>query len=164
MRPAALFVLLVLIVPGLAADSHHVEVDEKADFSTFKTFVVREGRATSRKAEIKNTLTLKTIENAIRTGLSARGLTEIQDRADLIVTFSVAEEPQRVVTGRGIRDMQAVSHSVGTLVIDMTKAGTTSVVWHGTYLDDEVNASNLAKNLPKDAKKLLAEFPPKRKR
>ena len=60
--------------------------------------------------------------------------------------------------------MQAVSHSVGTLVIDMTKAGTPSVVWHGTYLDDEVNASNLAKNLPKDAKKLLAEFPPKRKR
>ena len=98
MRPAALFVLLVLIAPGLAADSHHVEADEKADFSTFKSFVVREGRATSRKAEINNTLTLKTIENAIRTGLSARGLTEIQDRADLIVTFSVAEEPQRVVT------------------------------------------------------------------
>jgi hypothetical protein len=59
--------------------------------------------------------------------------------------------------------MQASNHSVGTLVIDLTKSGTDSVVWHGTYADDESSAANLAKNLPKDAKKLLSEYPPKKR-
>src|SRR5262245_36999806 len=164
MKRAIVSITLVLFAARLVADSHHVDADDKTDFKTFKTFVVREGSATSRKAEINNALTLKTIEDAIRTQLTSKGLKEIQDRPDLVVTFSVAEAPQRVVTGRGIRDMQASSHSVGTLVIDLTASGTNSVVWHGTYEDDETTSANLAKNLPKDAKKLLSEYPPKKKR
>ena len=120
MKPSALLVAIMILTQGLAADSRHVEADDKADFSAFKTFIVREGRATSRKAEIDNSLTLKTIQQAIGEALSSKGLKETQHQPDLIVTFSVSEAPQRVVTGRGIRDMQAVSHSVGTLVIDMT--------------------------------------------
>ena len=164
MKPSALLVAIMLVTAGLAADSRRVEADDKADFSAFKTFIVREGRATSRKAEIDNSLTLQTIQQAIREVLSSKGLKETPDQPDLIVTFSVSEAPRRVVTGRGIRDMQAASHSVGTLVIDMTRAGTSSPVWHGIYVDDESNAANLAKKLPKDAKTLVSAYPPKKKR
>jgi Domain of unknown function (DUF4136) len=163
MRVSAFLLALLFLTPALAADSRHVEVDDKADFAAFKTFVLREGKATSRKPEINSPLVLKTIEDAIRADLSAKKLNETHDRPDLIVTFSVAEEGQRVVTGRGKLNTQVSNHSVGTLVIDMTTPGSNTLVWHGTYTDDEISAATLAKNLPKDAKKLLSEYPPKKK-
>jgi hypothetical protein len=163
MKPPAIVAALVLCATGLAADSRRVEADDKTDFSVFKTFSILDGQATSKKTEIDNSLTLKTIEEAIRKALSSSGLKETQDRPNLIVRFSVVEESQRHVTGRGIRDMQVNSRSVGTLVIEMTNAGTNLLVWHGTYSDDESTAANLAKNLPNDAKKLLSEYPPKKR-
>jgi len=144
------------------ADTHHIETDKKVDFSTFKTFAVREGRVSSRNAEINNKLTLKAIEDSIRATLIAGGLKEAADRPNLIVSFSLAEEGQRGVVGRGIRNAQVVSTSEGTLVIDMTSPAASAPVWHGIYTDDEDNAARLAKKLPGDAKKLLSEFPPKR--
>jgi hypothetical protein len=162
MRHTAVLAILLLLAPVLLADTHHIEADDKADFSAFKTFVVREGRATSRKAEINNnTLLLTTIQAAIRTGLSSKGLKETPNRPDLIVTFSLAEQGQRGVVGRGIRNAQVVTTSEGTLVIDMTSGN--GLVWHGIYTDDEGDAAKLARKLPDDAKKLIAEYPPKKK-
>ena len=70
---APIVVALALVTPGLSADTRRIEVDDKADFAAFKTFVLREGRASSRKPEINSALTLKTIEDAIRAELTARG-------------------------------------------------------------------------------------------
>ena len=162
MRAAAALAILMLLAPALPADTHHVEFDEKADFSTFKTFVVRDGRATSRKAEINNALLLTKIQDAIRAGLSSRGVKETPDRPDLVVTFSLGEQGQRGVVGRGIRDMRVITTSEGTLVIEMTNGK--SLVWHGTYTDGEGDAARLARKLPDDAKKLMSEYPPKRKK
>lgn len=153
---------ILLLAPILAADTHHIEVDDKADFSAFKTFVVRDGLATSRRAEINNTLLLTKIQDAIRTGLSAKGLHETPDRPDLIVTFNLAEQGQRGVVGRGIRNSQVVTTSEGTLVIEMTSGD--NLVWHGTYTDGEGDAAKLAQRLPDDAKKLISEYPPKKKK
>jgi hypothetical protein len=164
MRNAAVLAVLLLLAPGLIADSRHIEADDKTDFSAFKTFVVREGRATSRKAEINNKLLLKRIEDAIRTGLSSKGLKESQDNPDLVVTFSLSEEGQRGVVGRGIRNVRVVNTSEGLLVIDMTKRDTNSLVWHGIYTDQEGDAAKLAKKLPDDAKKLMSEYPPKKRK
>jgi hypothetical protein len=152
----------MLLAPILTADTRHIEADEKADFSAFRTFVVREGRATSRKVEINNPLLLTKIQDAIRTALSSKGMKETPDRPDLVVTFSLGEQGQRGVVGRGIRDMRVISTSEGTLVIEMTSG--TSVVWHGTYTDGEADAAKLAKKLPDDAKKLISEYPPKKKK
>ena len=160
MTRATAFALLVLLTPSLLADSHHVEIDAKADFAGFKTFVVHEGRATSRSAEINNKVLLTKIQDTIRTGLSMAGLKETPDHADLIVRFSLGEQGQRGTVGRGIRDMHVVTTSEGTLVIEMVNG--TNVVWHGTYTDDEANPAKLARRLPEDAKKLLREFPPKK--
>jgi hypothetical protein len=164
MKPSALLVAIIFVAEGLIADGRHVEVDDKADFSVFKTFIVREGRVASQNSEIDYSLTLKTIQQAVREALSSKGLKETQDQPHLIVTFSVREASQRVVTGRGINDLQALNRDAGTLVIDMTRAGTSSPVWRGTYTDDNRNAVSLARKLPMDAKRLLSEYPPKRNR
>jgi hypothetical protein len=162
MRRIAALAILVLLAPVLLADTRHIEVDEKADFSAFKTFVVREGRATSRKAEINNKVLLAKIQDTIRTGLSSKGMKETPDRPDLIVTFSLAEQGQRGVVGRGIRNTRVITTSEGTLVIEMTSG--TSLVWYGVYADSEGDAAKLASKLPDDAKKLLSEYPPKKKK
>ena len=49
MKTASMLLALVVAAPLLAADSRHVEVDDKTDFRAFKTFQIHEGRATSRK-------------------------------------------------------------------------------------------------------------------
>ena len=162
MRTIAVLAILMLLAPSLLADTRRIEVDEKADFSAFKTFVVREGRVTSRKAEINSTLLLTKIQDAIRTGLSSKRMTETADRPDLIVTFSLGERGQRGVVGRGIRNMRVITTSEGRLVIEMTSGK--NLVWHGTYTDDEADAAKLAKKLPDDAKKLISEYPPKKKK
>jgi hypothetical protein len=161
MRGLAALAVVALLAPAPRADSHHIEFDPKADFPAFKTFAVREGRAVSRKAEINNKVLLTKIQDTIRTNLTAKGLTETLDRPDLVVTFSLAEQGQRGVVGRGIRNTRVITTSEGTLVIQMTSG--TSVVWYGVYSDGESDAAKLASRLPDDAKKLLAEYPPKKK-
>jgi hypothetical protein len=159
MRALVFVAALLLLSPALAADSRRVEIDDKIDFSVFKTFTIREGRAVSRRAEINNPLTLRTVENAIRARLSAAGLKETGDRPDLIVTFNVTEEGGRAVAGRG----RTVPTTEGTLVIDITKSGATTPVWRGIFADSESNPARLANNLPADARKLMSAYPPKKR-
>jgi hypothetical protein len=164
MKTAIVLATAMLFAPILFADSHHIEVDDNAEFSAFKTFAMREGRTTSRRAEINNKLLLKNLSDVIRSGLSAKGLIEAQDRPDLVVTFSLAEEGQRGTVGRGLRNVQVISRSEGQLVIELTSRATNSLAWYGIYTDDERDAAKLAKRLPGDAKKLIAEYPPKKKK
>jgi hypothetical protein len=51
----------------------------------------------------------------------------------------------------------------GTLVIDVTTTASGKLVWHGVYQRVEDNATKLSKKLPDDAKKLLSDYPPKKK-
>jgi hypothetical protein len=162
MRRATVLGIGMVLSTVVLADTRHIEFDEQADFTAFKTFVVREGRASSRKAELNNALFLKTIEDAIRSSLSARGLKEVADQSDVVVTFRLAEQGQRGVVGTGIRNMRVIQTSEGTLVIEMTNDN--KLVWQGTYTDDEGDAAKLAKKLPDDAKKLISQYPPKKKR
>jgi|SRR5579862_3743853 len=163
MRSAAVLAIVMLLAPLLAADTHHVEVDDKADFSTFKTFAVHDGRASSRNAEISSDLLLTKIHDVVRAVLLSKGMKEVPDHPDLTVTFSLAEQGQRGVVGRGARDSQVVTISEGTLVIEMMTSGN-NLVWHGTYEDGEGDAAKLANKLPDDAKKLVSEYPPKKKK
>jgi hypothetical protein len=163
MRLAVPFAIFLLAAPVLVADEHHVVSDEKTDFSTFKTFTIHEGKTASRKPEINNKLTLKSVEDAIRSGLLSKGLKESQDRPDLVVTFSLDEQGQRGVIGRGLRNTRVIRTSEGTLVLLITHRATNNLVWQGVYLDDEGTAAKLAKKLPNDARKLLKEYPPKKK-
>ena len=162
-RTASALAILLVVAALSIADDRRVQVDDKTDFSLFTTFAIAEGRSTSRRPELNNTLTLNTIVDAIRSELSAKGLRQDRERPDLIVNFSLAENPQRGVIGSGKRNAQVISFSVGTLVIEITRRDTKAMIWHGVYTDDESNAAKLARKLPSDAKKLLSDFPKKKK-
>lgn len=52
----------------------------------------------------------------------------------------------------------------GTLVIDMTAGEPGTLIWRGVYRDNEKNSARFSEKLPGDAKKLLSEYPPKKKK
>jgi hypothetical protein len=145
------------------ADDRHVEADPKTNFSAFKTFLLNDGVASSGRPEINNKLTLKSIEDAIRQSLTSRGLREDRSQPDIVVGFTIHEKGQRGVEGRGIRNAEVRSTSNGILVVDIYRGGTNELLWHGTSDDHADDAARLAKNLPGNAKKLLAEYPPRKK-
>jgi len=184
--PAGLIILCSLVLPAslhapLLADDRHVDVDANADFSRMKTFAIRESTINSQKPELNNRLFVQKLQEAIRGELTAKGLKETADRPDLFVDFSIAGmdysiverhpatripdgpggQRGHVVEGTG---PQSVLSSEGTLVIDMTANPSGGLVWRGMYRDEESSGPKLAKKLPRDAKKLLSEYPPKKKK
>ena len=161
-RAAVVGVLALLLVgPALAAAEKRVEADPNTDFSIFKTFALKDGVAQSRQPEVNNALTIETVTDQIRSSLFARGLKETSTQPDLVVTFNVTENGQRGAPPPGTRG--AVKLNAGTLVIDMRRPGTGQLVWRGTYTDSVNSPAALATRLPGYAKKLLADFPPKKK-
>ena len=152
--------VLMLAAPLVASDKR-VEADPNTDFSILKTFVVREGVGFSRNPEIANKLTLRKVEEAVRAELTSRGVKEEPTQPDLIVSFNVTEGAQRGAPPPGMRG--AVQLSAGTLIIDMNRRDTKALVWRGTYTDVADAPGILADRLPGHARKLLAEFPPKKK-
>jgi hypothetical protein len=159
---AAAIVLLLVATPALGAFDKRVEVDANTDFSAFKTFAVRAGVAKSRNPEIDNVLTVRTVENAVRGVLVARGLKETTDSPDLIATFDVTEGGQRGAPPPGQRG--TVRLSASTLIVDLTRRDTNRLVWHGIYSDIASSPATIASRLPGHARKLLEDFPPKKKR
>ena len=145
----------MLLAPLLLADHHHVVTDDKANFSALKTFSIREGRAKTTRPELNNKLIFRKIEDAIRAQLSAKGMTEKQSQPDVVVGFSVGEDRPHG---------PSVIFDQGTLVIDITARDGNSMIWQGVYTDEKSTPAKLAEKLPRDVQKLLAEYPPKKKK
>jgi hypothetical protein len=181
MRFTSLLAGLLLCSSVLLADDRHVDFNANTDFSSIKTFAIREGKVNSQKPELNNRLFVQKLGEAIRAELTARGLKETADRPDLFVDFSIAgmdystverQPATRIPDGPGGQrgyvvegtGPQPVLSSEGTLVIDMTTTQPSVLVWRGTYRDQESSGPKLAQKLPGDAKKILSGYPPKKKR
>jgi len=177
-RSFALAVALTLSSAVLLADDHSVIFDEDIDFSIFKTFTLREGAMRSDRPELKFPAVMQNLGGAIRAALTARGLKEAADRADLVVEYSVTGQDydigpfgraNAVRSGsRGGRGAGAIGGQVdfteATLVIDLKRREPDELLWRGVYHDTEDQAAKLADALPKDAVTLLSQYPPRKKR
>ena len=170
-----ILMLLMLILPAalVLADTHRVLADGQVDFSAFKTFVVRQGYPTSRQPGSGNQGTKRTpdvdpkltqaVRDVLRSALSFKGIKETLDTADLIVNFRIEvdshpkEFPGQFSTGHP-------AFVAGIVVIDLTNAATDTIVWHGQYIDNEETLAKIEKHLPENVKKLLSEYPPKKKK
>jgi hypothetical protein len=170
MTGLALGVLVCAVT--LLADDRSITFDKNVEFSTFKTFAVHDVRVSSSRPELSNALFATQVGEAIRTVLTAKGLTETPDRADLLVDSSVtgvdysigsAGRANPLPPGRPTPSFAPVSFTEGTLVIDLTAGQSSKLVWHGVYRRPRDSAAKLAQKLPDDAKKLLSEYPPKKK-
>ena len=159
----------LLITPAIFADNRDVDHDPQADFSKFKTFTIREGTIAAKAPDLNNPLVRKKVDEAIRTQLAAKGLREVTNQADLVVTYRLGSAERREVEtfpvgrwGRR-RRIERYKFTEGTLVVDLTAREPRDLVWRGVYRDDENNPSKISEKLPNDIKKLFSEYPPKKK-
>lgn len=173
MRVLALAVALALLPAVLVADDHSVIFDEDVNFSTFKTFSMRNGRMTSDRPELNFPVVMEVLGGVIRKTLTTKGLKEADDRSDLVVEFSVTAVDYsigpfgRANTMRGGRGRSGASQAAFTeamLVLDLKRRDPETLLWRGVYRNAEPEAGKLAELLPRDAMTLLAQYPPKRGR
>jgi len=157
MRMMMLFTCLVLWTVVVFADERNFDFDRHTDFSTFKTFALGAGKVDSPRPELNNALVVKKIGDAIRAELAKKGLKETANYPDLVVDYSITGEDYSA--HRGGR----VSSSQSTLVIDLLKRSSKTLVWRSVYRDVEKNNARLAQKLPRDVKKSLSEYPPRTK-
>ena len=162
----------------LALDDHSVQFDAQVDFSTFKTFSVRDGSLTSDRPEVNSPITAKKLTDVIRATLTAKGLKEAADPADLLVEHAVMTQDYAIGSfgranpvggqraSRGGRNPQIarVDFSDATLVIDLKAGNPRALVWRGVYNATDEEPAKLSEKLQKSATELLAAFPPKRKK
>lgn len=155
-----------------SADDRNVTFDKGVDFSTLKTFAVHDVRVTSSRPELNNALFAMQVRDAIREALAAKGMTEAADRPHLVVDSTVtgvdysigpAGRANPIPPGRAAPSFAPVSFTEGTLVIDLKTTESGKLLWHGVYRRPRDSAGKLAQKLPSDAKKLLSEYPPKKK-
>ena len=172
--------LAIVLVPAVdaAADTHDVNFDASVDFKALKTFAINGGRINSAKPEIDNRLFRQRLEDSIRATLVQKGLQETPDRPDVTVTYTYEDRdvsgvertgPVRipdnalargyVIPGSG---PSPTMYTEGTLVIDILDSAN-SLLWHGTWRDQEQSGPTLSRKLSEDARRLLREFPPRRK-
>ena len=114
MRIAAALASSLLLTPFLLADHQHVVSDNKTDFTSVKTFSIREGRATTTRPALNNRVIFGKIEDAVRTQLTSKGLKECSSGPDVWVGFVVGEDRPYG---------PSVIFNQGTLVIDLRKRG-----------------------------------------
>ena len=161
-RTLLFLVILALWSALLVADEHSVTFDEHTDFAKLRTFAIRNVKCDSTRPELNNPLYFKKIADTIRTALTAKGLKEIADRPDLFVDYhiygtelSTADQPSRRLRGGYL-------YAEGSVTVDLVRREPSLLVWEGIFRDTEDNGSKLAQKLPKDVKKLLAKYPPKK--
>src|SRR5262245_20495020 len=146
----------LLLTPVLLAEPQSVVSDRTADFASLRTFAIQDGRATTRRPELNNKLLFDKVEDAIRTQLLSKGLTETDDRPDLSIAFTVGEDRP---------NGPSVTFNQGTLVIDITARETNKQVWQGVYREGRTSSpAKVAEKLPGNVKKLLSDYPPKKKK
>jgi hypothetical protein len=173
-RAATVVIALLLASAVLAADDRTVLFDDEVNFSSFKTFTLHDGTVSSQRPELKSSITRKKLSDAIRGALTARGLKETADPADLLVEHSVNAVDYGIgpfgranpIGGRGRRgDAQGstVDFTEATLVVDLKAGDPRALVWRGVFRQAENDAGKLAEALPKFAASLLSDYPPRKK-
>jgi hypothetical protein len=175
-------VIAVLLVPTLAvAQKTSYDFDKTADFSSFKTYALKDGTS------VGQPLIDARIVAAIDAELAAKGLTKSESTPDLFVVYHVAFDKQKDIStyssgygggygaygwgwgggwGGGTTSTQVRDILIGTMVIDVADAKKGQVAWRGMGVK-EVNTTaspeKRDKSINSAVKKILKNYPPKKK-
>ncbi|MBL7723705.1 MAG: DUF4136 domain-containing protein [Chitinophagaceae bacterium] len=162
------FLIFLLASCGTTA---HIEKDDKADFSRYKTFawIDKDGEGESDKNK-KNDLTEQRIRGAVNAELEKSGWREVKNRPDVLLSYDVLVEGatkekntpvysrpfSRVIYNPYTRRYTTIYYpsqfvgyerderavKEGTITISMIDTKTDKTVWQG-WTTDEVNSRNL---------------------
>jgi hypothetical protein len=167
---------VALLVPTLVmAQKTSFDFDKSADFSKFKTYALKDG------TKVGDPLIDNRIVAAIEMELAAKGMTKNDAKPDVVAVYHVAFDKQQDITayssgyggygyrwggGWGTTDVRVNQILVGTLIIDVADANKQEVVWRGMgvkEVDTQAKADKRDKNINGAVKKILQNFPPKKK-
>lgn len=167
-RGIAAFALTVIFVPSAFAQKVTTEFDEAVDFSTFKTFAIRDGQLRSPSPALNSKLTKKRVEAAIERALTAKGLTKAAGSSDLNVFYTLGSRGRMETEtypagwrGLGTRVVRA-PYAEGNFIIDLRDPTTRSLVWRSIATEEKPNPAKLAEKLDDMVKKAIAKYPPKK--
>ncbi len=161
--------LLLALTPALFAQKINIEFDDKAPFSDYRTFAIRDGRLNSKNPTLNSELTKKKIENELRRRLTERGLVENDRNADLNVRYTLGSarkvEVDRYPAGwRGLGTrVVRVPYAEGTLVIDLRDSHKRELVWRAVAVEEKSDAMKLQGRLDEMVRKSIEKYPPKPK-
>ncbi len=160
---------MLTLAGAAAAQKVTVEFDQAADFTKYKTFAIRNGQLNSRNPALNSELVQKQIDADIVKDLTARGLTQADDHADLNVVYHFGSQRKTELEsypagwrGWGTRYVR-VPYAEGTLVIDLRDPATRSLVWRGISSEEKSDATKIRGKLDDMVKKSLEKYPPKKK-
>lgn len=157
----------LLLAASVWAQKVNTEFDDAAPFSDYKTFALRNARLNSRNPTLNSELTRKRIQNDIRKWLGEKGLTEVTEKPDLNVDFTLGTV-RRLETeaypagwrGYGTRIVR-VPYAEGTLVIDLRDTSKRSLVWRAVAVEEKSDPMKLQGKLDDMVKKSFEKYPPK---
>ncbi|HEX3472660.1 MAG TPA: DUF4136 domain-containing protein [Silvibacterium sp.] len=181
-RFAIVWAALLLFVPsGAFGQDVRYNFDKDADFSKFKTYEWVEIKGASKPDD----LTDKQIKAAVDAQLGQKGLSKVEDKADLYVAYQTAIGSEKQFTsfnsggwgygagwygggwyggGGGITTGSTSTIYNGQLVIDMYNPQGHDLIWRGVVsktLDPKAKPEKREKNLNKSLTKLFKNYPPK---
>ena len=173
--------LTALSAASCWAQKIDTEFDKALDFSQFKTFAIREGKINAKDPMLSSELVEKNLRSAIVEQLKAKGLTEVESKADLNVTFRLTEGkgkqqvltpgqtvdtigPRGRITERNTRPRRAgITQAKDTLVIDLRNTATKELAWRAVGVDKQDDPGKLERRLPGMVTKAFQKYPPKKK-
>jgi hypothetical protein len=175
--------LALLLVPGLAAaQKTSYDFDKTADFTTFKTYTLKEGTSVGQK------LIDDRIVAAIETQLKAKGLTRNDSSPDVAVVYHIAFDKEKDIStfssgygggygpygygwgggwGGGTTSTQVRDILIGTLVVDIADAKKSQVAWRGMGVKEvktQTSPDKRDKSINDAVKKIFKNYPPKVKK
>jgi hypothetical protein len=168
-----LVVLAAGCTPPLTVESDY---DVSTDFSKYKSWNWLPGAKPSEK-DI-DSLSEKRLRSAIENELPRRGLTKVEDGADLSVTFQISVQ-HKIETSNasvgvgygwgpahiGVSKSPTRSYDEGTLVLDLVDLKTKTLIWRGTAkgtVDKDYSPEEREGRIKNAVAELLRDYPPKK--
>jgi len=174
-NPVTLLAAFLLMAACAYGQDVHYNFDQSANFTTYKTYQWVDIPGGS----VPDQLVHQAIKRATEEQLALKGLTKVENNADLYVGYQVVINLEKSVSiwgdgpgwwdgpWGGTRSMQGQTSTipVGILVMDLYDVGRKQLVWRGDAtktIDLKKEPEKNYRNLQKVMAKLFKNYPPPR--
>jgi len=164
-RICAAFAIALFAATALRADKVRSDFDHSVNFSKFRTFMW------IREPVTNEPFAAERIRKAVNLQLTARGLRQVSEGADLAIGANLASEEKHTWEtyysgsgwdwGPGWTTTVEKTYDVGTLTVDVFDGNTKKIVWQGIGIDTiPSKAEKRIKDRDKQIEKMFRDFPP----